>query len=272
MNYGTGWKIENEALHVDAFAKLEQPMCAVSAGEIPETADPFGIIPVNDQGPRNSCTGNATDKVLEFDEWLQTGNVVNLSARFSYLAARIVDGSNQGPDAGASISGTALATQRMGTVLEQDFPYWKNGERFDPTIPDALLQRAKDHRVRSATRIASVAQMIDFIGSGQGGVVFGVVWTDTLANFSGGGILARDRGNAVGGHAICCIGYKTVGGVKYPRMWNSHSERWGDRGTALVDPDLFERWLQSQYGAWGLTGLTAFTKRKFRTAKGVFTS
>lgn len=276
MQHGTGWNPDLEAQHQSALDMLIQPLCAVADSEIPERIDLRGVLPINDQGPYNSCDGNSVDGVLQNDHRLSTGVVVNTSARFCYLAARMKDAQAQGRqldwnDAGASISGGILAAREYGTVLEADFPYWKfdwqTGEReeFNPHIPAEVLKKALAHRVESVTPMTwNWESMLPNIGTGQvGGYSFGVWWTDALANYRGGAPITKYRASGNSGHAIFVCEYELVNSEKWPRIRNSHGLGWGDKGTAVVSPPAFDAMLKAApFGARGASRMPVFTKRK----------
>lgn len=260
--------------HDAEFAKMMRPMCAASDAEIPDDVDASDSLTVNDQGPFNSCCGNAVDKALERDLYLTTGEKVNFSARFSYLAARTIDGTNDGPDAGAMIDSGAIAAEKMGRVLETEFPYWdyENGEGFDPTIPDHVLQLALKNRAQSIAKMNSMEDCLRFLGTGQGAIIYGIWWTNELMNYTGSPEpLSRNLGSStVGGHALCMAGYRTFDGEKCPETWNSHSLRWGHQGRMICRPNLL--WNAIRNGPWGAYGISlgsTFTKKPFKGFSGI---
>jgi hypothetical protein len=260
MEFGLGWNPHAEEQHADAMSSLVQPVCAASDSELPPSVDPRGELSINNQLRFNSCCGNAVDKALEFDHWIETKQVVNLSARFSYLAARTVDGTNGGPDAGASISGGAMGAKRYGCLLEEQCPYWTGG--FDPTLSDEMLRLASPHRAQSAVNLGTDVDAIRrFIGSGQGGVIIGIWWTTGFRDYHGGVMTHRPGGSTLGGHALAVLGYTVDGNLI---IFNSHDKTYGDGGCIIIAPDvLYQELAASPFGAMGISGLPVFTKRKF---------
>lgn len=247
-------------------------MCAATDAEIPDEVDPADTLDVNDQGQRNSCCGNAVDKALERDHNIATGEVINLSARFSYLAARIIDGTNDGPDQGAQIEAGARGSLEIGYVTEQVLPYWRDGEQFDPELPLSVLDIASKSKAPSICRMRSMDEIIRFIGSGQGAVIYGIWWTEGLMNFRGSEPIRSSFGPGnVGGHALCIAGYKNIGGEKWPKTWNSHGRGWGDNGTFTANPDLLWRAIEeAPWGAYGISAGAKFSKRPLQGFHGVF--
>lgn len=271
MTHGLGL-IPSDGRHDNAMAALSKPTCAVRDADIPDEVDPADTLTITDQGPFNSCCGCATDKALERDHFIECQEVINLSARFSYLAARTMDGSSRGPDAGAMIEGGARGAAEMGCVEESDFPYWPFDENaFDPHIPEPILQLAAKHKVRSIARMGSMDDIIRFIGSGQGAVIYGMWWSDGMMNYRGESPISRSFGSgSQGGHALCIAGYKNIGGEKWPKTWNSHGRDWGDGGTFTAHPDVLWNAIRSApWGAWGISGLSSFTVRPFKGFEGI---
>lgn len=271
MNRGLGL-LPPDGRHDTAMAALCKPMCAASDAEIPDNVEPGDTLTVNNQFNFNSCCGNAVDKALERDLFLTTGKIVNLSARFSYLAARTMDGSNDGPDAGAMIESGALGSHRMGYTTEEAFPYWQNGEEFDPELPPSIVELASHTKAFSIAKMNSMEDCLRFLGTGQGAIIYGIWWTQELANFTGSNVLGQSFGNTVvGGHALCMAGYKTIDGEKCPETWNSHSIRWGNRGRMITRPNLIWNAIRSApWGAYGISCGSSFTKKPFQGFGGVF--
>jgi hypothetical protein len=200
---------------------------------------------------------------------LETGDVVNLSARFSYITTKIVDGTFDGPDAGASISGAAIAATRYGECEESLCPYWRDDERYNNFIPPAAYEQATNHKLRTFTPIDNWDAGRTFIGSGQGGIIFGITWTWGLANFQGTILTKRDLGGGyLGEHAVCLCGYTKDGrGIFY----NSHGTGWGSNGTAEVDPAVLDYWFRnSQHGFRGFSDLPSFRERVLKSWEGMW--
>ena len=248
-------------------AALISSVCApVGDTPIPETLHAREWLTINDQGPYNSCCGNATDKALEWDAYVGSRQRVNLSARMSYLAAQQSAGIRNGRDQGVSIEAGAVGAREIGTCLERDFPYWKPGEWFDARLPANVLKGSNPYKVGAIAEATNAREIIQRLGTGQGATILGINWTSTLASYDGSRPITDPmHGRILGGHAIAACDYEVQGGRQYVRIWNSHSEQWGDRGTMLVAADVVDMWLQgSPYGAYTVTGLQGFAKRPFQ--------
>ena len=140
LAHGLGWEPGLEAIHTAEIAHLRQSFVAADGDDLPDAVDPGDTLTINDQGRRNSCCGNAIDKALEWDHWLSHRRKVNLSARWSYCAAKRIDGSDLSRDAGASIRGGCRGAAEIGCVEESAFPYWAANEPFSATLPHSLYE------------------------------------------------------------------------------------------------------------------------------------
>jgi C1A family cysteine protease len=235
----------------------------IVAGEIPPTLNARRWLRVNDQGPRNSCCGNAVDKALElsrlFDLAFQS-HPEDLSARWSYLAALDWAQTLQRGDNGVSIEAGVMASRDVGAVLESEYPYWRQGEAFETELPLHLLTRAKLHRVQSVARATTGEEVIQRLGAGIGATVFGMYWTAQIAAYRGG-VIDRISGNRAAGHAVCAVDYELSKGI----IWvaNSHGERWGDRGWFAVTVDTMTQLLSQPFGAYTVSGVQGFKPRTF---------
>jgi C1A family cysteine protease len=236
----------------------------IVTGDIPETLNARRWLRVNDQGPRNSCCGNAVDKALElsrlFDLAFQT-HPEDLSARWSYLAALEWAQTLYRGDNGVSIEAGVMASRDVGAVLESEFPYWRQGEAFDTELPQHLLGRAGQHRVQSVARANTGEEVIQRLGAGIGATVFGMYWTGQMVEYRGGIIDRVPGGRSLGGHAVCAVDYERSKGL----IWvaNSHGERWGDRGWFAVTVDTMTALLSQPFGAYTVSGVQGFAPRKF---------
>ncbi len=267
-----GWNPLLEEKHWQSLASMQQQMCGADGDPLPDVVDP--PLDVNDQLSFSSCEGNAVDKATEADHFFQTGTVVNLSARFAYLTSKMVDGTLESGDNGASISGGGIASQKYGCCLEETFPYWSRGDSYTTEIPQVAFEQAKDHRIQAYCSIPNWDAGMKLIGTGQGAFTFGINWYESLANYKTDDpnhVITKVGGRSLGGHALCTPSYVTMAGQKIPNPYNSHGTGWGYKGRFKIDPDLLFRLIrEGGFSACGFTGLEAFTKRKIKTFSGEF--
>ena len=233
---------------------------------IPPTLNAREWLTINNQGPFNSCCGNATDKALEWDAYVGSRQRVSLSARMSYLVAQEAGRCRDGRDLGVSIEAGAMGAREFGTCLESDFPYWRQGQRFDASLPDGVLRGSNPYKIGAVAECHNAREIIQRLGTGQGATILGIYWTTGLAGYDGRKPITIPLGGRnLGGHAICACDHEIQGGRQFVRIWNSHGSDWGQNGTMLVAADLVDNWLAAMpFGAYTVTGLQGFQKRPFQ--------
>lgn len=263
MQLGLGWSPHLEERHIEQLAQ----MCrsgTIPDGPIPFDMDTSTIAPPRNQGSQGSCSGHSRAKIGGFCNFLDTGKYIDLSPRFAYRTNQIVDGDNSG-DNGASISGSALASRKFGECLEATCPYLN---RYTTDIPQEAYDQALQHRILSVQQVRSTDEAVRLMGLGQGGIVFGCMWDSTLANNTDG-VITRQGGQQLGGHALAAFGYVDRDGEKWVIIHNSHGAGWGKNGSAIVHPKLFDRWCRELHGAWLLSDLQEYQVREFADLTGV---
>lgn len=262
MQYGLGLRPDLAAQHAASIAAMPQLTCAVQS-TIPDEVDPRSAIPCLNQSHRNTCCGHGRSLVSGFCGWIETGLYIPVSRRYSYLTTKIIDGTLNGGDQGASIQGAALASTKYGECREATFPYWSDDERYSTGIPGEATREGQAHKIASFTQLRSHDQERQMIGAGQGGVIYGIAWTEGLANFRGQVLTKRDlSGDYLGEHAVCRIGYLRNGNGL---MYNSHGPGWAQNGVAEVDAALMDYWYRnSSHGHFLLSDLEVFEQRPFK--------
>jgi hypothetical protein len=235
----------------------------IVAGDIPETLNARRWLRVMNQGPRNACSGCALQMALEESRLFDlgfSGHPEDLSARFSYIAALDWAQTLHRGDNGVSIEAVVMASRDTGSVLESEYPYWRDGEAFDREFPQHLLGRAGQHRVQSVARANTGEEVIQRLGAGIGATVFGMYWTAQMAAYRGG-VIDRISGNRSAGHAVCAVDYQKSDGI----IWvaNSHGQGWGDHGWFAVTTDAMTQLLSQPFGAYTVSGVQGFAPRKF---------
>ena len=230
--------------------------------QIPDEVNLRHLLPVNDQGPWQSCCGNAADMLLQWYLALEHGAAPpNLSARFSYIAALEWAGNLRHGDNGVSIEAGIMAAHEIGTVLEEACPYWQPGERFDSILPPDLRVLAAQHRLQSVARVFSTEEVIQSLAQRRGATMFGMNWKTGHANYRGGVLTGDPGGQSMGGHAVCFVGYRRGGEIL--EFQNSHGRKWGDDGRMLVDYKYAQRLLNEPYGAFRGSGVPGFRKAAY---------
>ena len=155
-----------------------------------------------------------------------------------------------------------MASRDVGAVLESEFPYWSESERFETELPLHLLKLAKSHRVQSVARATTGEEVIQRLGAGIGATVFGMYWSSEMSQYRGGVLDRVPGGRNLGGHAVCAVDYEQAKGI----IWvaNSHGEQWGDRGWFAVTVDTMTQLLSQPFGAYTVSGVMGFAPRQYR--------
>lgn len=270
-----GWDEFLEAMHADELAKLHAPLTvsAPASKDIPDTLD-TSWFREEDQGPRNTCCGNANAGLGEYLHWVGTGGeVLQFSRRWMYVRTKIRDfntgmGGSPEVDNGASISGGMLVAAHEGYALESLVPYWKPNERYSTAIPnaEAAAKDAATRKLRSVVDLKSYDDVDRWLTSGAGGVLLGIDWTTGQLDFRSPFMEFEPGGRSEGGHALWLGGWVTRGGERWPFMHNSH-KFWGIRSRAAINPRIIDKWCRtSRFGVKGGSDLTVPAARTINFA------
>lgn len=209
-----------------------------------------GLPPVYDQGLVGSCTSSALAGAVEILHTHQNLPALRPDRMALYYRERAVEGSIM-EDAGAFLA-DGVASLRGGYDAETRYiGSW--GQEW-VTAPSNLAQDAP-RLVNSDPLTIDPAQVMYALASGFP-VVVGVripySW-ETLT----GDTLALPGDPAIGGHAVCLVGYKRTEAGLFFRLRNSWGESWGDKGYA---------WMPSEYLTLGICG-EAYALRAVRNLR-----
>lgn len=250
----TGYPIELEDR--EALRSSQTEAVLLMMGELAERMDPRssklgtqGFLQVEDQGRQGSCEGNSLSECLEFSHAMETGEVIQISRQYAYIASQIPN--NIRTDSGATLNGGTKAAAE-GIPLESEAPYMSSYPGWGYITPERKAKAV--YKLRSHTEMKSAEHIKQFLGSGIGIVQIGIPWNDYLQQTESGFITDFRPGPRDGGHAIVFAGY--VPDSDTPRKssagwWfllkNSHSKRYGIQGYAYVDPRAVDKMLKHQW-------------------------
>jgi C1A family cysteine protease len=250
----TGYPIELEDR--DELENTQTDAEVLMMGEIPVRMDPRtsklgsqGFLQVEDQAQQGSCQGQSLTECLEFAHAFATGEVIQASRQYAYIASQMEN--NIRNDGGSTLSGGTKAALK-GIPLESVAPYMGNKYPGWAYITPAM-RAAAVYKLKSHTMIKSADHAKQFIGSGVGIVQLGISWGSEMTPDSHGCIRAF-TGRSGGGHAIVFAGYvpdEDVGQKSGSGWWlllkNSWSKRWGKNGYAYVSPKACDQMLRHQW-------------------------
>lgn len=198
--------------------------------------------PVENQGQLGSCTANALAGALEFLELKEDYPLVDLSRLFIYYNERVIEHS-VAHDSGAMLRDGIKTLAKQGVCAEKLWPYVF--KQFAKRPPAACYTQAKQHTISSYQRLATTDEMRACLAAGFpfvfGFTVYESFESATVAR-SGTVNLPKQNESAIGGHAVCAVGYDDKAQRFIVR--NSWGAAWGKKGyftmpyAYLADRDL----------------------------------
>lgn len=195
---------------------------------------------IQDQGQLGSCTGQAINGIMEFNERKASASVTLFegSALALYLWARQMEGTVK-VDSGAYIRDVVKGSAKKGNPSESLYPY--NIRNFAKSPSREALADAKKHKTSFYYRLQTLDEICDALFRGFP-VAFGFVCVESIFNPSvtktGYIPLPKKSEQVIGGHAVVAVGYDRTKRLIYFR--NSWSSEWGDKGYGSMDFKWFE--------------------------------
>jgi C1A family cysteine protease len=198
----------------------------------PEEIDPRGATVVENQGQQGACQGHDLSSVVEQCVRIATGDQIQLSRQYAYIATQRIDGLSG--DVGSTISGGVTLAETKGLPPE---PVWPYPGRYVATPPggwDHQYTEAAPYKTGYHAVLNSYDDVMKFLGSGQGGVSIGIDWG---LNPDSGGLVTRYQPQGRGGHAIALLGYTKSGNIWLLNSWGAS---WGAGGWAQITPSVID--------------------------------
>ena len=196
---------------------------------------------VESQGQTYSCAGHAIALAASHANFVSTGEVLRFSRRFGYITSQRASNQFLGRDGGTSIASTIKAATDYGCCLESTCPFQ---ERYDTNLSKAAYDEAAQHKHHGERRYdcRTLETCLNWLTDHRC-IVIGTRWYSGQDACTG----IEDKrcgtsGNFRGFHARLIVGWDTHNGVICPVVQNSHGQRWGNHGRAIVTPDLWSVW------------------------------
>jgi C1A family cysteine protease len=191
--------------------------------------------PVEDQGQLGSCTANALAGALEFLELKDGQPFVDLSRLFIYYNERVIENSVSS-DSGAMLRDGIKALAAQGVCPETEWPYVISKFTMKPS--KRCYTDGKKHVISSYHRIADLNEMRACLAEGYPFVFgFSVYESFESAQVAKTGVLnlPKKGEKAIGGHAVCAVGYDDS--AKRILVRNSWGPKWGMKGYFTIPYD-----------------------------------
>lgn len=237
---------------INSFDAVPVSFKATDLSQVPEAWE--SPIRTWHQQQTSSCAGHAGAANFTHRQFVETGEATPYSPWFSYITSQRRGGFS-GLDGGTSIKSVIIAATEDGCCLESLCP---RPSHYSQTLgTDAVRDAASHKHIGGVVDLREWDTVMDWL-TDMRSVVIGTKWMseqrsvrdiETKAKGSSGGFL--------GYHARALIGFSTIGGVRSPRVLNSHGTGWGSNGRATIERDLWEWWRRdANFVALGFTDIS----------------
>ena len=200
---------------------------------------------VLNQGSTSSCVANAWEQAIRIERKRLGFSKTELGSRlFGYHNSRSEHGDEK-TDSGTYLRTYAASLKKYGNCFESDYPFIRRKVNRNP--PPSAYRKSYGYRgmkgyykifTLGATRTDAIRAALT---AGKP-VVFG---TDVDKNFlkkKGPSVINIPRGEAVGGHAMCIVGYKfdQARNEYIYKVVNSWGTGWRDGGYVYFTKDYIQ--------------------------------
>lgn len=190
--------------------------------------------PVTNQSRLGSCGAHAIVSGLrEFLLLKNSNDQTRLSRLFHYYMTRKLEG-NLGEDSGMTLKVGMRAIQEYGTCTEKRDPYIIADYNVPPSPEE--IEEAKKYKLQTGYALRNILEVKNCLASGYpvvfGMEVFPYMESSEMAK-RGTLSLPSDNEEALGGHAVICVGYKETKDYKgggFLLVRNSWGSSWGLKG------------------------------------------
>lgn len=223
-----GWKPDLPD-HRDYICKLE---AAPGVSKVIDLRKAGHMPPVYDQGATSSCTGQAIAAAVEFCQLAQGKPPSTPSRLFIYFNERLIEGTINDPDAGATIRNGIKSVAKQGVPDEAKWPFDVKKVTVKP--PEPVYELAKKDVVKQYSRVPVKLDNIRNVLTHNIPVVFGMslfasFMSDNVAK-SGMVPMPSLTEKMVGGHAMLIVGSTETHFI----VRNSWGKNWGENGYCYI--------------------------------------
>lgn len=208
----------------------------------------ISMLPVWNQNHVPACSGHATGKLRQFQEYKETNNIIPLSARFLYSMAKKVDGLPP------TVQGTYFRlplkiARNYGCATEDAVPndtFLENGRYIDTSFyGDAIYQNAHQYRAKSYALVGSFMGITEdslkyavMDGGALVGISIDYKWWSGLTTDP----IPPPHAPSIG-HELFFHGFEKRNGDTYFRLLNSWGPSWGKNGVGFIRFKDYEQFL-----------------------------
>lgn len=203
------------------------------------------MTPVEDQGSEGSCVGFASGAMKEWQEQKDWDQYINLSSRYIYENAKIIDNFPDHRD-GTDIRSAMKILLNKGVCTEECWPYVPRNAGSPCGNAES---EASKYKIKTYTAIRGIQDMKSALVN-NGPFVIGVVvfdtWFQSTVRRNGEIPMPlpeeveryNDDPSEFGGHAICVVGYDDrINRFKFKNSWG---EDWGNHGYGTIPYDYLK--------------------------------
>lgn len=190
---------------------------------------------IKNQGSIGSCTAHACVALLEYNRRRDLNDSMDdvYSERFTYYTTRVdIAGWPSNEDSGAFLRDTLKSLVKYGCCLEKNCEYLTNGTcNYIQKPTDNAYQEALDYQALTYLNIQTgksdtLEKLKQLLSNGYP-FVGGFICYSNM-NESKNGYIPLPKGDPIGGHAVCFVGYDDKNQVfKFKNSWGAN---WGDKG------------------------------------------
>lgn len=249
-------ELQKNSYDLEKFRQLTQ-------GDFPEEINPLDWHHIEYQKTMGSCQGFAQSSVLEMAYRIKTNSIIQFSPLFAYYATQKIDRLN-GRDIGSTIAGGAQCATTLGGCPLELMPY-PEPVRYNWHLPQNCIEAASKYKAGYQLMCKTYDDCLKFLGSGQGGILIGIGWNDSMTPDRNGYIKDCNTYGG-GGHALAILGYtKEKDDYGYPYLWmaNSWDVNWGFKGYAKISSRVVTKHITNPMGVFiGLSDLSVPDFRK----------
>ena len=187
------------------------------------------------QGNQNSCVGWAVAYGTKSYQENYERNWGTDAPGKIFSPAFIYNQINGGRDAGSSLVKAVDLIKNIGAATFQTMPYDPEDFKTQPSdaaLAEASQYPAQTYEVLDAKNIDSIKAIL----SSKNPVIIGMKISENFMTYKSG-VYSQVSGSALGGHAMVVVGFDDQ--KKAFKILNSWSDKWGEKGYAWVDFQVF---------------------------------